>query len=191
MTLKQTPSQTVGPFFHYSLVDAGDENILVNDDTRGQRITIKGQITDGNGDPISDAMLEIWQADANGCFNHPEDPNHKNADPNFRGFGRAPTNKKGIYTIETIKPGRVAYDETTMQAPHISLRVFGRGMLIHAYTRLYFGDEQEANAQDPILNIVPEARRSTLIAVPEGSSAGTYCLNICLQGDNETVFFEP
>lgn len=192
MTLKQTPSQTVGPFFHYGLVDKGDEHILVTDDTKGQRILIKGQVTDGDGNPISDAMLEIWQADAQGYFNHPEDPNHEKADPNFRGFGRAATNQQGIYTFRTIKPGCVKYDAETLQAPHIGVRVFARGMLIHAYTRLYFHDEAEANSNDPVLNLVPENRRTTLITLPDNSGEpGTYCFNISLQGDNETAFFEP
>lgn len=191
MALKQTPSQTVGPFFHYGLVDRGDEHILVSDQTRGRRILIKGQVTDGNGSPVSDAMLEIWQADAQGYFNHPEDPNHDKADPNFKGFGRAATNANGSYTFQTIKPGCVSYDAETLQAPHISVRVFARGMLIHAYTRLYFGDEQAANNHDPVLNLVPETRRQTLIALPDSSEAGAYCFNISLQGENETVFFEP
>jgi protocatechuate 3,4-dioxygenase alpha subunit len=192
MQLKQTPSQTVGPFFHYGLVDHGGENILVNDDTRGKRILLKGQVTDGSGTPVSDAMLEIWQADESGAFNHPEDPHHAQADPNFTGFGRAPTNKNGIFTFKTIKPGVVPYDDSTPQAPHVNVRVFSRGMLIHAYTRLYFGDEPEANAADPVLNMVPPERRHTLIALPEEhGDLTTYCFNIALQGDNETIFFEP
>ncbi len=192
MTLEQTPSQTVGPFFHYGLVNRGDEHILVNDNTKGLHILIKGQVTDGSGSPINDAMLEIWQADAQGYFNHPEDPNHEKADPNFKGFGRAVTNDNGVYTFQTIKPGRVPYDAETVQAPHISVRLFARGMLIHTYTRLYFGDEQAANDRDPVLNLVPENRRQTLIALPDSSGeAGTYRFNISLQGDNETVFFEP
>jgi protocatechuate 3,4-dioxygenase alpha subunit len=190
MQLKQTPSQTVGPFFHYALTDKEGQNILVNDDTKGQRILIKGQVTDGEGQIVPDTMLEIWQADVNGHFNHPEDPHQAEADPHFKGFGRAATDKHGLFTFKTIKPGQVAYDETSKQAPHINLRVFARGMLIHAYTRIYFSDEQ--NGADPILKLVPEERRHTLIALREDKGdLPTYCFNISLQGDNETVFFEP
>jgi len=188
----QTPSQTVGPFFHYALTDKGGENILVNDDTKGQRILLKGQVTDGNGDPITDAMLEIWQADNAGIYNHPEDPNQAQADPNFAGFGRVATDENGIFTFKTVKPGTVAYDDDTPQAPHVNVRVFARGMLIHAYTRLYFGDEEEANANDPVLSHVPDARQHTLIALPENTGdLTTYCFNVSMQGDGETVFFEP
>lgn len=192
MKIGQTPSQTVGPFYHYGLVDKGDENILVTDDTKGKRILIKGQVTDGEGNPVPDAMLEIWQADANGIYNHPADPNHAQVDPNFRGFGRAQTVANGVYTFKTVKPGMVAFDEDKMQAPHINVRLFSRGLLIHAYTRLYFSDESEANEQDEILNLVDIDRRGTLIAKIEASDdLPTYCLNICLQGENETVFFNP
>lgn len=190
--LGQTPSQTVGPFFHYGLVERGDENILVTDATKGQRIIVKGQVTDGNGDPVGDALIEIWQADSKGFFDHPTDPNQSQADPNFRGFGRAPTNDDGVYTFKTIKPGSVAYDENQDQAPHINVRIFARGMLIHAYTRLYFSDEPDSNADDVVLNLVPEDRRGNLIAPKEEfGDLPTYCLNISLQGDNETPFFEP
>jgi protocatechuate 3,4-dioxygenase, alpha subunit len=192
MQNKQTPSQTVGPFFSYGLLDKGGENILVNDSTRGQRILIMGQIVDGDGNPMPDGMLEIWQADANGCFNHPADPNQSKADKNFRGFGRSGTVNEGKFQFKTIKPGAVAFDETRKQAPHINVRLFARGMLIHAYTRLYFSDEQAANEQDPVLNLVPADRQHTLVAYRQDSDdLPTYCFNITLQGENETVFFDP
>jgi protocatechuate 3,4-dioxygenase alpha subunit len=188
----QTPSQTVGPFFHYGLMTKDDFNVLVTDDSEGQRILIKGQVTDGDGEPVSDAMIEIWHADAAGYFNHAADPNHTKADKAFRGFGRADTVNNGVYTFKTIKPGSVPFDDNQMQAPHINVRVFSRGMLIHAYTRLYFGDEDAANEADPVLNLVDIDRRATLIAPLEQSSdLPTYCFNIVLQGDNETVFFNP
>jgi protocatechuate 3,4-dioxygenase alpha subunit len=188
----QTPSQTVGPFFHYGLMTKDDFNVLVTDDSEGQRILIKGQVTDGDGEPVSDAMIEIWHADAAGYFNHPADPNHAKADKAFRGFGRADTVNNGVYTFKTIKPGTVPFDDNRMQAPHINVRVFSRGMLIHAYTRLYFGDEDATNEADPVLNLVDIDRRATLIAPLEQSSdLPTYCFNIVLQGDNETVFFNP
>jgi protocatechuate 3,4-dioxygenase alpha subunit len=192
MKYLQTPSQTVGPFFHYGLMTQDDFNILVNDDTQGQRIRIMGRVIDGSGDSLLDALVEIWQADMNGYFNHPADSNHKRADRNFRGFGRMDTLNNGIYTFKTIKPGAVLFDETRMQAPHINVRVFARGMLIHAYTRLYFSDEAAANQNDPILNLVPAERRHTLIAMLENrGDLPTYCFNIVLQGENETVFFDP
>ena len=192
MERPQTPSQTVGPFFQDGLFDRGNENILADDGVKGQRILVKGQITDGQNQPVPDAMIEIWQADGNGYFNHPEDPNHSKADPHFRGFGRSDTVNNGVFTFKTIKPGCVPFDSKQMQAPHINVRVFARGMLIHAYTRLYFSDEAEANQHDPILNLVPTERVATLIALKEEKGdLPTYCFNIALQGENETVFFNP
>lgn len=190
MKLTQTPSQTVGPFFHYGLFTRDNLNILVNDDTKGRRILIKGQVTDGEGHPVPDALLEIWQADSQGYYNHPADPNHASADPNFKNFGRADTLNNGVYTFKTVKPGVVSFDADHPQAPHVNMRVFSRGILTHAYTRLYFGDEEEANQADPVLNLVPDVRRHTLIALPqETGDLTTYCFNIVLQGEGETVFF--
>jgi protocatechuate 3,4-dioxygenase, alpha subunit len=192
MERHQTPSQTVGPFFDFGLFVRGDDNVLATDQTIGQRILVKGQITDGNGQPVPDAMIEIWQADSAGYFNHPEDPNHTKADPHFRGFGRSDTVNNGVFTFKTVKPGCVPFDAERMQAPHINVRVFARGMLIHAYTRLYFSDEAEANQHDPILSLVPVERVETLIALKEEKDdLPTYCFNIALQGENETVFFNP
>src|SRR5579871_1631722 len=136
--LPQTPSQTVGPFFHFGLKF---DNVLVDDQTRGQRIYIKGRVIDGDGQPVPDAMIEIWQPDAQGIFNSPADPRHADVDPHFRGNGRAETRPAGYFSFKTIKPGRVAWNEETLQAPHINVRVFARGMLLHAATRLYFSDE--------------------------------------------------
>lgn len=192
MDQQQTPSQTVGPFFHYGLMTDPEANLLVNDHTRGQRIYIKGYVLDGEGQPVTDAMLEIWQADANGIYSNPADPNHAQVDPNFKGFGRADTVKGGEFTFKTVKPGATAYDPKQNQAPHINIRVFARGMLVHAYTRLYFSDESEANAIDPILNLIEPVRRETLIAHrEEAGDLPTYCFNVVLQGENETVFFNP
>jgi len=192
MELKQTPSQTVGPFFNYGLVDKGGENILVTELTKGQRILIQGQILDGDGQPVPDALLEIWQADVDGYFNHPADPNQDKADKHFRGFGRSETVKDGQFTFKTVKPGVVSFDEEQQQAPHINVRVFARGMLIHAYTRLYFSDEAEANAADPVLNLVEADCRPTLIAHREDTGdLPMYCFNVVLQGADETVFFDP
>jgi len=189
----QSPSLTVGPFFHYGLMKTKNQNILVNDRIQGQRILIRGTVYDGNGEPIPDAMLEIWQADAQGYFNHPDDPNHTKADPHFKGFGRADTVEEGTYYFRTIKPGRVPFDERQEQAPHINVRVFARGMLIHAYTRLYFSDEAGANEDDPVLNLAAKEHRHTLIAQKDENSEDipTYVFDIYMQGDSETVFFEP
>ena len=183
----QTPSQTVGPFFSYGLFFGG-ENILVNDQTDGQRITLTGQLFDGDGAPVNDGMIEIWQPDANGHFNHPSDPNQAKADPNFAGFGRSQTEEEGTYRFDTIKPG--AIPNTDGAAPYINVRIFARGMLIHSVTRVYFADDA-ATATDPVLAALDPARRDTLIAQREGSEQHIiYRLDIRLQGDNETIFFD-
>ena len=199
-----TPSQTVGPFFAYGLAPNGrcqwdpngsyswKETIgdnLITPDTSGQKIRIEGRITDGDGAPINDAMLEIWQADAQGRYAHPRDdrarPNAK-----FKGFGRSATDKDGNYSFDTVKPGAVAGPGGQPQAPHIVLCIFSRGMLRQIYTRLYFSDEA-ANAGDPILRLVPADRRGTLVA--HKSMRGElpiYRFDIRVQGENETVFFD-
>jgi protocatechuate 3,4-dioxygenase, alpha subunit len=195
LNLKQTPSQTVGPFFAYGLTapQYGYEfsgiasDILDGDLIPGERIRIVGRVFDGAGDPIPDAMIEIWQADCEGRYAHPVDGRGSNQA--FRGFGRfgTGTDPEWRFQFRTIKPGRV--DGT--QAPHINVIVFMRGMLTHAYTRLYFSDEAEANARDPVLLGVPAARRRTLIAAREDSPAGAvYRFDIRMQGDEETVFFD-
>jgi protocatechuate 3,4-dioxygenase alpha subunit len=188
----QTPSQTVGPFFAFGLIK-GDEHVLVNDQTRGQRVIVHGHVLDGSGAAIDDAMVEIWQADAAGIFHHPDDPRRHLADPHFRGFGRAGTNnREREYSFKTVKPGAVAWQGAGTQAPHLGMRVFARGMLIHVVTRVYFADEP-ANAHDPVLcSIADSKRRATLIAAREAiQDAPTYRMDIHLQGDRETVFFDP
>jgi protocatechuate 3,4-dioxygenase alpha subunit len=182
---RQTPSQTIGPFFHHDMF-LEDANIMVSDQTRGQRITIVGQVFDGEGEPVTDAMVELWQADAQGYFNHPQDPNQAQADRHFRGFGRAETVNNGRFVFQTIKPGCIPGQAT----PYVNVRVFARGMLIHAVTRLYFDDEA-GNADDPVLNSIDPARRRTLIAQEQSDSGLTYCYDIHLQGEQETVFFDP
>jgi len=199
-----TPSQTVGPFFAYGLAPNGrcqwDPNgsyswketvgdNLITPDTSAQKMRIEGRITDGDGAPINDAMLEIWQADAQGRYAHPRDdrarPNAK-----FKGFGRSATDKDGNYSFDTVKPGAVAGPGGQPQAPHIVFCIFSRGMLRQIYTRLYFSDEA-ANAGDPILTLVPADRRGTLVA--HKSMRGElpiYRFDIRVQGENETVFFD-
>jgi protocatechuate 3,4-dioxygenase alpha subunit len=185
--LGHTPSQTVGPFYEIGLIHEG-ENSLVDARTQGEQIVITGTIYDGDGVPIPDAMIEIWQADAQGHFNHPADPNCHMADKHFRGFGRAGT-PNGEFVFRTIKPGGITGNDGRMQAPHVNVRVFARGMLLHADTRLYFSDES-ANANDELLNSVDPDRRHTLIA--ERAASGqlpTYRFDIHMQGENETIFF--
>jgi protocatechuate 3,4-dioxygenase alpha subunit len=188
--LKQSPSQTIGPFFSFGLISGG-ENLLVTERSSGERIYVKGQVLDGDGQPVTDALVEIWQADAQGYFNHPTDPNHDKSDRFFPGFSRSETVDEGTFWFKTIKPGRVPWDDEQDQAPHINVRVFARGMLIHAVTRLYFSDES-ANQTDPVLNSVDPERRHTLIAIREESEdLPCYRFDIHLQGDRETVFFNP
>jgi protocatechuate 3,4-dioxygenase alpha subunit len=188
-----TPSQTVGPYFAYGLTP-GDKyewndafsNNLITPDVTGERIRVEGTVFDGDGAIVPDCMLEVWQADAQGRFADPQD---KRALPNasFRGFGRVGTNKDGGYAFDTIRPGSVPDPDGKPQAPHILLAVFARGMLMHLYTRIYF-DGEAANASDPVLALVPADRRATLIATRK--AGGAYVLDIHLQGDKETVFFE-
>ncbi len=190
-----TPSQTVGPYFAYGLTPGSKyewndafSNDLVTPDASGDRIRIEGQVFDGDGAVIPDAMLEIWQADAQGRYANPRDTR---ALPNaaFKGFGRCGAGAKGDFAFDTIKPGSVPDPDGKPQAPHIVLAVFARGMLLHLYTRIYFDDEDDRNAADPILALVPAERRATLIAKREAGGA-TYRFDIHLQGDNETVFFD-
>ena len=186
--LEQTPSQTVGPFFYDALIAEAHapSPVLAKAGARGQRIVIIGAVLDGDHAPVPDALVEIWQADANGIYAHPADPNHANADPNFTGFGRSDTRAAGQFRFDTVKPGRVQG-----QAPHVNVRVFSRGMLVHAITRMYFADEP-ANDQDAVLALVPSERRRTLLAVLQTSGGiPTYQFNIVLQGEGETVFFTP
>jgi protocatechuate 3,4-dioxygenase alpha subunit len=199
-----TPSQTVGPYFaygltpdnrcqwdpngHYSWKNTVDGN-LITPDAAGEKIRIEGVVLDGDGLPINDAMIEIWQADSQGRYASPQD---KRALPNiqFKGFGRSATDKQGVFAFDTIKPGSVPGPGGARQAPHIVVAVFSRGMLRQVYTRLYFSDEA-ANATDPILTLVPEDRRGTLIAHKQaGTEPALYRFDIRVQGDNETVFFE-
>jgi len=199
-----TPSQTVGPFFAYGLTPKGraqwapngtyswKETVgdnLMTPDASGTKIRIEGRITDGDGAPINDAMIEIWQADGQGRYAHPRD-NRALPNTNFKGFGRSATDKDGVFSFDTIKPGPVPGPNGKSQAPHIVFCIFSRGMLRQIYTRLYFSDEA-ANIADPILALVPEDRRGTLIAHKQpGGNVPVYRFDIRVQGENETVFFE-
>jgi protocatechuate 3,4-dioxygenase, alpha subunit len=191
-----TPSQTVGPYFAYGLTSNGRydwndafSNNLVTPDTSGERVRVEGRVFDGDGQPVPDCMLEIWQADAQGRFSDPQD---KRALPNssFKGFGRCGTDANGGYAFDTIKPGTVPDPDGKPQAPHLLLAIFARGMLLQNYSRIYFGGEP-ANANDPVLALVPMDRRATLIAQQANCNGNAvYRLDIHLQGDNEMVFFD-
>ncbi|MEW6766532.1 MAG: protocatechuate 3,4-dioxygenase subunit alpha [Pseudomonadota bacterium] len=190
-----TPSQTVGPYFKYGLTPGGSYqwndafgNDLVTPDVTGERIRIVGRVFDGDGKPIGDSMLEIWQADAQGRYANPQDTR---AIPNsaFKGFGRCATDADGAFSFSTIRPGPVPGPGGKPQAPHILLAVFARGMTQQAMTRIYL-DGEAANAADPILALVPPDRRATLIAKREAGEIATYRFDVHLQGDNETVFFD-
>ena len=186
MSPLQTPSQTVGPFFKPALVRAGDES-LVTPKSRGERITIEGCVLDGDATPVSDAMIELWQANADGRYDHPDDSQEKLLDPDFHGFGRAATDERGRFLFHTIKPGSVPGSQDLLQAPHINVSIFARGLLKRLITRIYFPGEQ-LNAADVVLNSVAPERRSTLIARVEKPNLLRF--DIVLQGENETVFFD-
>ena len=187
---KQTPSQTVGPFYSIGLTRK-TMDVLATETTQGEKIRIEGQVIDGDGKVIPDALVEIWQANAHGRYNHPEDKQEKPLDSSFTGWGRSGTDSTGLFFFETIKPGPVPGADESAQAPHINVTVFARGMLVHAYTRIYFSDEA-VNAGDPVLSSIKnKARRKTLIANrEERNGKAVYRSDIRLQGENETVFFD-
>jgi protocatechuate 3,4-dioxygenase alpha subunit len=193
-----TPSQTVGPFYAYCLTPTKYKlheiftNDLIVPGLEGEKIRIEGRVLDGDNVGIFDAMVEIWQADAKGSFAHARD--HQGANTGFKGFGRVEPDKEGKYHFLTIKPGRVEAPDGKLQAPHIDVAVFARGMLKHLVTRIYFGDE-ESNKDDPVLSQVPADRRDTLTAKPRGNGREkVYRFDIRIQegseGPPETQFFE-
>ena len=206
----QTPWQTVGPFFHYGLPWKGGADLVGQSDlgarpelfpeehyvlnlspprgaVRGEIIEISGRVLDGDGKPVPDAMIEIWQANAAGRYASPEDKRSDiPLDEHFIGFGRSSTDEEGIYRFRTVRPGRVPGPGNSLQAPHIAVGVLGRGLVKRLVTRLYFCDAAE-NAEDPILASVPENRRDTLIAQREN---GVWRFDVILQGERETVFFD-
>ena len=183
-----TSSQTVGPFFHDCLLCTElHRNVLAPSEPIGERIRIEVRVLDGDGQAVPDAVIEIWQANHQG---HYSDPGNLLPDHAFNGFGRTGTDTEGVYWFETIKPGRVPFDENKLQSPHICVAVFARGLLNHLYTRIYFADDS-SNSDDPVLGCVPIERRSRLLAQPEsaGDTSVVYRFDIVLQGEGETVFF--
>ena len=185
-----TPSQTVGPFFHLGL-DRPQWADLAPEGAAGERISVEGRITDGDGAPVADAFLELWQANAAGRYAHPDDDRAEvPLDPHFRGFGRVCTNAEGRFRFTTIRPGPVPGRGNAWQAPHIEVALFARGLLKQLYTRIYFADEPR-NETDPVLSAIEDPDvRQTVIARPGGGSPPTYRFDIRLQGDGETAFFE-
>jgi protocatechuate 3,4-dioxygenase alpha subunit len=183
-----TPFSTVGPFFKLLVRDRPEgTDCLISEATRGERITISGRLIAGDGTGVNDGLVEIWQADASGLYHHPEDPNGRDADPAFSGFGRAATAAGGAFTFRTIKPGVVPGPKDEKQAPHILVSIMARGVMSRCWTRIYFEGEP-LNVTDPILQLVPVERRDTLIASRTGE--GEYAFTVILQGEGETVFFE-
>jgi protocatechuate 3,4-dioxygenase, alpha subunit len=186
-----TPSQTVGPFFHLGL-DRPAWADLTAGNPAGERIVIEGRVLDGDGAPVPDALIELWQANAAGRYAHPEDSqSDKPLDPNFHGFGRAATDAEGRFRIATIKPGRVPGRGNSLQAPHINIALFARGLLKQLCARIYFADEP-ANASDPLLSSIEDAAwRGTLLAHRvEGGASPLYRFDFVLQGANETAFLD-
>jgi protocatechuate 3,4-dioxygenase alpha subunit len=177
-----TPSQTVGPFFANAL--PWPEGPFVVPEGTESAFWLRGRIVDGDGEPVPDALVESWQADPSGRFNHPDDP--RGGDPGFRGFGRCPSDVDGQWAILTVRPGRVPDPTGRLQAPHIDLSIFARGLLDRVVTRVYLPDEAAANAEDPLLSTVDRTRRATLVAVPDDDG---FRFDVRLRGDGETVFF--
>jgi protocatechuate 3,4-dioxygenase, alpha subunit len=195
MSRRVTPSQTIGPFFHRALLHEG-WNDLGARGAAGERVVIEGRVLDGDGSPVGDAMLELWQANAAGRYDHLEDLQEEGRqerpiDPNFHGFGRTATGPDGRFRLRTIKPGPVPGSDDAPQAPHINVSIFARGLLKRLVTRIYFPDEP-LNEADPLLNALPSGRRATLIArlVSGGGAERVLHFEIVLQGDDETVFLD-
>jgi protocatechuate 3,4-dioxygenase alpha subunit len=201
--LRETASQTAGPYVHIGLAPqaAGFDifennfgNVLTTPATKGERIRIEGNVFDGAGALVRDVMIEIWQANAEGKYNHPGDRQPGKAiDPSFRGWGRTVSDfDSGLYSFDTVKPGPVTGRNGRLMAPHVSFWIVARGINIGLHTRMYFSDEAKANAADPVINLVDNpARRQTLVAQREQRGAQTvYRFDIRLQGDGETVFFD-
>lgn len=188
MSLHATASQTVGPYF-----SLGMDRLIVNDlagpGVKGARYTIQGTVYDGDGNPVPDSILEFWQANADGKYAHPVDTQQKTVDPAFGGFGRVSTDGNGAFRITTIKPGPVPGPGGAMQAPHIAVNIFARGMLKQVISRIYFPGDP-GNAGDPVLHSVPVERRDTLIAKARPGHAGVLEWNVVVQGKGETVFFD-
>jgi protocatechuate 3,4-dioxygenase, alpha subunit len=194
MDTAPTPSQTVGPFFHVNLTTVENcVRCIAGPQAEGERLWLSCRVLDGAGQPVSDAMIEIWQADADGRYGSAD--GHDGAtvvskdEPCWRGFGRMPTGQDGSCEFETIRPGRVAGPGGVPQAPHLQMAIFARGMLKQLFTRIYFADDP-ANREDAVLQLVPEDRRETLMAHCDSARPEKWRFHVHLQGEQETVFFD-
>lgn len=193
MDLIPTANQPIGPFYHFALTPGwatGDSSagVMAGPQAQGERIRLTVRMLDKDASLVTNAMIELWQADAGGKYNHPADTQKKIADPAFRGFGRLATDDQGLCVFETVKPGQVPGLKGRMQAPHINVSIYAPGLLRRAVTRIYF-DGDPANASDEILGLVPEDRRPTLLARP-GGEPGEWRFDLHLSGPCETVFFD-
>jgi protocatechuate 3,4-dioxygenase, alpha subunit len=186
MSLLTTASQTVGPYLKIGFATLTFDAIATKN-APGEHITLQGRMFDGDAKPINDGSIETWQANANGKYASPEDPQKKALVPGFRGYGRVLTDAAGGFRLTTIKPGRVPGPGKALQAPHMEVVIFMRGSLRHLLTRMYFPDDP-ANAEDPILKLVPAERRATLIA--RAVKPGVLEWDVHMQGPHETVFFD-
>jgi protocatechuate 3,4-dioxygenase, alpha subunit len=193
MDLIHTANQPIGPFYHFALTpgwSTGDNSagVMAGPGAQGERIRLTVRMLDRDGSPVTNAMVELWQADAGGKYNHPDDSQSKTPDPAFRGFGRLATDDQGLCIFETVKPGRVPGAKGQLQAPHVSVSIYAPGLLRRVVTRIYF-DGDPANESDEIMRLVPEERRLTLMARAGGES-GQWCFDLHLTGPCETVFFD-
>lgn len=197
--LRETPSQTAGPYVHIGLAPGAagfrtfDRDLgqtIAEEGVPGDRIRIEGLVLDGTGTPVKDALIEVWQADPQGIYPHPEDPRSALVAPGFRGWGRILTDfDTGLWTLDTLRPGPVPGRAGRMQAPHLNLWLVARGINIGLNTRLYFPEDAAAHDSDPVLcSIEQQTRRGTLIA--EAAGPGRYRFDIRLQGPGETVFID-
>jgi protocatechuate 3,4-dioxygenase, alpha subunit len=197
--LTPTPAQTAGPYFHLGCIAIHSVRCIAGPDAKGERIRLICRVLDGDGVPVDDAMIEVWQADGAGRYNHPADSRSRQSDRACQGFGRLATDADGVCIFDTIKPGRVPIGCEALQAPHFSVSVFARGILKRLATRIYFLDDP-ANAGDPVLAAVPEQRRYTLMARSDsrnpdfrnsdGPNSGDWHFDVRLCGKDETVFFD-
>lgn len=200
--LRESASQTAGPYVHIGLAPgaAGFEIFekelgqdIAGPNAAGERIRVEGIVHDGAGAPLKDVLIEVWQANAAGVYPHPDDPRAGEAEEGFRGWGRVISDfETGLWSFETVKPGPVPGRNRRRMAPHLNLWIVARGINVGLNTRMYFADEAEANAADPVLNLIEQAdRRPTLIAAREArDGAVIYRFDIRLQGEGETVFFD-
>jgi len=186
MDLIPTPSQTAGPYLHLGLTDAGSISRIFGDGAKGEKVWLTFRVLDGEGVPVPDAMIEVWQADPEGNYANQAGSTDG---AGFRGFGRLATAEDGSCTFETIRPGCVRGPGKTVQAPHINVSILGRGILKRLSTRVYFAGER-ANAADPVLTLVPENRRTTLLAKADPARKSYWIFDVHLRGESEKVFFD-